>query len=331
MSATMKRRDFITLLGSAAAWPVVARAQQPTMPVIGFFHLTSPELAQENLASFRRGLGETGYIEGKNVAIEYRYAHGKNDQLATLAAELVRRQVSVLVTLESTQGALAAKAATQTIPIVFMQAADPVRIGLVDSLNRPGGNVTGINLMWAELAEKRLDLLLQLVPRAKSIAYLRNPTNPVFAESEARVLQAAADAYAIRLLFVNASRPSDFETAFADLVHQRADALVVSSAVSLLTDPDQIVALAARHAVPAIYAWRASMAVGGLMSYATSLADSWRQAGVYTGRILKGEKPADLPVLQPTKFELLINLKTAKALGLTVPLSLQVAADEVIE
>ena len=185
--------------------------------------------------------------------------------------------------------------------------------------------------MWAEVAGKRLGLLLQLVPRAKSIAYLRNPTNPVFAESEARVLQAAVDAYAIRLLFVNASRPSEFETAFADLVQQRADALVVSSAVSLLTDPDQIVTLAARYAVPAIYAWRRSMAVGGLMSYATNLADTWRQAGVYTGRILKGEKPADLPVLQPTKFEFVINLKTAKALGLTVPPTLQVAADEVIE
>ena len=248
----MKRRNFITLLGSAAAWPFAAHAQQPTMPVIGFFYLTSPELARENLASFRRGLGETGYIEGRNVAIEYRWAHGKNNQLATLVAELVRRQVSVIFTLESTQGALAAKAATQTIPIVFMQAADPVRIGLVDSLNRPGGNVTGINLMWAEVAGKRLELLLELVPNAKSIAYLRNPTNPVFAESEARELQAAADAHAIRLLFVNASRPSEFETAFADLGQQRADALVVSSAVSLLTDPDQIVALAARHAVPAM-------------------------------------------------------------------------------
>jgi putative ABC transport system substrate-binding protein len=326
------RRQFITLLGSAAAsWPLAARAQQPTMPVIGFFYLTSLELARENLASFRRGLGETGYIEGRNVAIEYRWAHGKNDQLATLVAELVRRQVSVIVTLESTQGALAAKAATQTIPIVFMQAADPVRIGLVESLNRPGGNVTGINLMWAEVAGKRLELLLELVPKAKSIAYLHNPTNPVFAESEARELQAAARAHAVRLLFVKASRPSEFETAFADLVQQRADALVVSSAVSLLTDPDQIVALAARHAVPAIYAWRRSMAVGGLMSYATNLADTWRQAGVYTGRILKGEKPADLPVLQPTKFEFVINLKTAKALGLTVPPTLQVAADEVIE
>jgi putative tryptophan/tyrosine transport system substrate-binding protein len=327
----MKRRDFLGVLGGATAWPLAARAQQPTMPVIGFFYLTSPELARENLASFRRGLGETGYIEGRNVAIEYRYAHGKNDQLATLVAELVRRQVSVIVTLESTQGALAAKAATQTIPIVFMQAADPVRIGLVDSLSRPGGNVTGITLMLAEMAGKRLELLLELVPKATSIAYLRNPTTPVFAESEARELQAAARAHAIRLLFLNASRPSDFETAFADLVQQRADALVVSPAVSLLTDPDQIVALAAQHAVPAIYAWRPSMAVGGLMSYSTNLPETWRQAGVYTGRILKGEKPADLPVLQPTKFELVINLKTAKALGLTVPQTLQVAADEVIE
>ncbi len=327
----MRRREFITVIGGAATWPLAARAQQPTMPVIGFFYLTSPELARENLASFRRGLGETGYIEGGNVAIEYRYAHGKNDQLATLVAELVRRQVSVIVTLESTQGALAAKAATQTIPIVFMQAADPVRIGLVDSLSRPGGNVTGITLMLAEMAGKRLELLLELVPKATSIAYLRNPTTPVFAESEARELQAAARAHAIRLLFLNASRPSDFETAFADLVQQRADVLVVSPAVSLLTDPDQIVALAAQHAVPAIYAWRPSMAVGGLMSYSTNLPEAWRQAGVYTGRILKGEKPADLPVLQPTKFEFLINLKTAKALGLTVLLTLQVAADEVIE
>jgi putative tryptophan/tyrosine transport system substrate-binding protein len=328
----MRRRDFIKVIaGSAAAWPLTARAQQTAMPVIGFLHLTSLELTRENLASFRRGLAETGYSEGKNVAIEYRWAQGRNDQLPTLAAELVRDQVSVIVVLESTQGALAAKAATQTIPIVFMQAADPVRIGLVDSLNRPGRNLTGINLMWAEVAGKRLELLLELVPAAKSIAYLGNPSNPVFAESETRELQAAARAHALRLMIVNASHPSEFETAFADIVRQQADALVVSSAVSLLTDPDQIVGLAARHALPAIYAWRPSVAVGGLMSYATSLPNAWRQAGVYTGRILKGEKPADLPVLQPTKFELLINLKTAKALGLIVPQTLQVTADEVIE
>src|SRR5499425_1638033 len=285
----MKRRNFITLLGgAAAAWPLGAGAQQPAMPVIGFFHLTSLELTRELLAAFHRGLGDTGYIEGRNVTIEYRWAHGKNDLLPTLAAELVRRQVSVIVILESTQGALAAQAATQTIPIVCMQAADPIRIGLVDSLNRPGGNVTGINLMLAELAGKRLELLLELVPAAKSIAYLRNPTNPVFAESEGRELQAAARARGVHLLFVNASRPSEFEPAFAELVQQRADALVVSSAVSLLTDPDQIVALAARHAVPAIYALRASMAVGGLMGYWTNYLDTWRQAGVYTGRILRG-------------------------------------------
>ena len=328
----VRRRDFIKVVaGSAAAWPLASYAQQPATPVIGFLHLTSLELTRENLASFRRGLGETGYIEGSNVALEYRWAQGRNDQLPTLAAELVGRQVSVIVVLESTQGALAAKAATQTIPIVFMQAADPVRIGLVDQFNRPGRNLTGINLMLAEVAGKRLELLLELVPAARSIAYLRNPTNPVFAESETRELQAAARAHAVRLLSMNASRPSEFETAFADVVQQRADALVVSSAVSLLTDPDQIVALAARHAVPAIYAWRPSMAVGGLMSYAANLPHAWRQAGVYTGRILKGEKPADLPVLQPTKFELLINLKTAKALGLAIPQTLHVAADEVIE
>jgi putative tryptophan/tyrosine transport system substrate-binding protein len=332
MLAQLKRREFITLLGGAAAsWPLAARAQQPAMPVIGFFHLTSLDLTRELLAAFHRGLGDTGYIEGRNVAIEYRWAHGKNDLLPTLAAELVRRQVSVIVILESTQGALAARAATQTIPIVCMQAADPVRIGLVDSLNRPGGNLTGINLMLAELAGKRLDLLLELVPAARSIAYLRNPTNPVFAESEGRELQAAARARAVRLLLVNASGPSDFEAAFAEIVEQRADALVVSSAVSLLTDPDQIVALAARHAVPAIYALRASMTVGGLIGYSTNYHVAWRQAGTYTGRILNGEKPADLPIVQPTKFELFINLKTAKALGLTVPLTLQVAADEVVE
>ena len=328
----MRRRDFINVVaGSAMTWPLAARAQQPTMPVIGFLHLTSLELTRKNLASFHRGLGETGYIEGKNVAIEYRWAEGRNDQLATLAAELVHDQVSVILVLESTQGALAAKAATQTIPIVFMQAADPVRIGLVDSLNRPGRNLTGINLMWAEVAGKRLELLLELVPAAKSIAYLGNPSNPVFAESETRELQAAVRAHGLRLTVVNASRPSEFETAFADIVQQRPDALVVSSAVSLLTDPDQIVGLAARNALPAIYAWRPSVAVGGLMSYATSLPNAWQQAGVYTGRILKGEKPADLPVLQPTKFEFLINLKTAKALGLAVPQTLQVTADEVIE
>jgi putative tryptophan/tyrosine transport system substrate-binding protein len=328
----VKRREFITLLGSAAAaWPLAARAQQPAMPVIGFLHLTSLETNRENLAAFRRGLGQTGYIEDKNVAIEYRWAEGQNDRLPTMAAELVRRQVCVIVVLESTNGALAAKTATQTIPIVFMQGADAVRIGLVDSLSRPGGNVTGFDLLLAETAGKRLELLLDLVPRARSIAYLRNPTNPVFAESEAREVQVAAQALGVRLLLVDASRPSEIETAFADLVKQRADALQVSSDGFLLTHPDQIVALAARNAVPAIYAWRQAMAVGGLVSYGTNILDAWRQAGIYTGRILKGEKPADLPVQQVTKIELIINLKTARALSLDVPTSLLLRADEVIE
>jgi putative ABC transport system substrate-binding protein len=327
----MKRREFITLLAGVTGLSLPARAQQPAMPVIGFLHLTSPETNRENLATFRRGLDETGYIEGKNVAIEYRWAQGRNDQLATLAADLVRRHVSVIVVLESTNGALAAKAATQTIPIVFMQGADPVAIGLVNSLNRPGGNLTGIGLLAAETAGKCFDLLLEVVPKARSIAYLRNPTNPAFAESETRELQTAARTHGVGLLILNASVPSEIDTAFADLVQQRADALQVSSDGFLLTHPDQIVALAARHAVAAIYAWPQYPAVGGLMSYGTNIRDAWRQAGIYTGRILKGEKPADLPVQQATKIELVINLKTAKTLGLTVPLALLGRADEVIE
>jgi ABC-type uncharacterized transport system substrate-binding protein len=328
----MRRREFITLLGSAAtAWPLAARAQQPTMPVIGFLHLTSPETNRENLDTFRRGLGETGYIENTNVKIEYRWARGRNDQLSTLAAELVQHQVSVIAVLESTNGALAAKAATQTIPIVFMQGANPVQIGLVDSLNRPGGNLTGISLLSAETAGKRLELLLELVPKATSIGYLRNPANPVYAESETREVEIAARAHGVRLLFVNASRPSEIETAFAELAQQRPDALQVSSDGFLLTYPDQIVALAARYAVPAIYAWPTFAVVGGLISYGTNIRDAWQQAGIYTGRILKGERPADLPVQQVTTIELVINLKTAKALGITVPLPLSGRADELIE
>src|SRR6516164_4910160 len=313
----LKRREFITLVAGAATWPLAARAQQATMPVIGFLHLTSLETNRENLATFRQGLADTGYVEGKNVTIEYRWAQGRNDQLATLVAELVRQQVSVIAVLETTNGALAAKAATQTIPIVFMQGADPVQVGLVNSLNRPGGNLTGIGLLSAETAAKRLELLLELVPNVRSIGYLRNPANPVYAEAETREVQAAADVYGVRLLTVNASRAGEIETAFAELVQQRVDALQVSSDGFLLTHPDQIVALAARHGVPAIYAWRQYMAVGGLVSYGTNIRDAWRQAGIYTGRILKGERLADLPVQQSTKIELVINLKTAKALGLT--------------
>jgi putative ABC transport system substrate-binding protein len=319
------------MLAGAAAWPLAARAQQSAIPVIGFLHLTSLETNRDNLAAFRLGLGDLGYIEDKNVAIEYRWAHGRNDRLATLVAELVSRQVSIIVVLESTNGALAAKAATKTIPIVFMQGADPVRIGLVDSLNRPGGNLTGINLFLVEVVAKRLELLLELVPKAKSIAYLRNPTNPVFAESETTELQAAAGAHAVRLLFVNASHPSEFETAFADLVRQRADALLVSGDGFLHTHRDEIVTLVERHAVPAIYSMREYATAGGLMSYGTNYPNAWRQAGVYTGRILKGERPANLPMQQVTKIELVINLKTAKALGVAFPLSLLGRADEAIE
>jgi putative ABC transport system substrate-binding protein len=328
----MRRREFISLFGSAiASWPLAARAQQPAMPVIGFLHLTSPEPNRENLAAFRRGLAETGYTEQKNVAIEYRWALNQNDRLAALATELVRRQVSLIVVLESTNGALAAKAATQTIPIIFMQGADPVQIGLVDSLNRPGGNATGIDLLLARVAAKRLELLLALVPAAKSIAYLRNPTNPVYAETESKEVRAAASVNDVRLLIENASRASEIETAFEDLVRQHADALLVSSDGFFLTHPGQIVALAAQHAVPAIYGWRQAMAAGGLMSYGTNIIDAWRQAGVYAGRVLKGERPAELPVQQVTKVELIINLKVAKALGLTFPMSLLGRADEVIE
>ena len=328
----MRRREFISLFGSAiASWPLAARAQQPAMPVVGFLHLTSPEPNRENLAAFRRGLAETGYIEQKNVTIEYRWALTQNDRLAALAIELVRRQVSLIVVLESTNGALAAKAATQTIPIIFMQGADPVQIGLVDSLNRPGGNATGIDLLLARVAAKRLELLLALVPAAKSIAYLRNPTNPVYAETENKEVRAAASAHDVRLLIENASRASEIETAFEDLVQQHADALLVSSDGFFLTHPGQIVALAAQHAVPAIYGWRQAMAAGGLMSYGTNIIDAWRQAGVYAGRVLKGERPAELPVQQVTKVELIINLKVAKALGLTFPMSLLGRADEVIE
>jgi putative tryptophan/tyrosine transport system substrate-binding protein len=298
-----RRRFLLTSLAGAIAAPAVtlaaeARAQQLAMPVIGFLHLTSLENNRENLATFRRGLEDIGYIEGKNVAIEYRWAQGRNDRLPTLVAELVRRQVSLIVVLESTNGALAAKAGTQTIPVVFMQGADPVSIGLVGSLKRPGGNLTGIGLLSAETAGKRLELLLQLVPKATSIGYLRNPTNPIYAEAETREVQAAARAHGANLLMVNATRPSEIDTGFAALVQQRAEALQVSSDGFLLTHPDQIVALAARHAIPAIYAWRQFMAVGGLMSYGTNIREAWRQAGVYAGRILKGEGPADLPVQQ---------------------------------
>jgi len=329
----VRRRDFIkVILGPAtAAWPLTARAQHSATPIIGFFHLTSLEKTRKNLAAFRRGLADTGYIEDKNVTIEYWWADGLNDRLPTLVAELVRRQVSVIVVLESTNGALAAKAATKTIPIVFMQGADPVQIGLVNSLSHPGGNLTGIDLQLARVAGKRLELLLALVPAAKQIAYLRNPTNPIYAESEAKEVKLAASAQGVGLLIADASSLSEIEKAFADFTQQHVDALLVSSDGFFLTHPNQIVALASQKDIPAVYGWREAMAAGGLMSYGTNIIEAWRQAGVYTGRILKGEKPADLPVEQVTKVELVINLKAAKGLGLNVPNSLIGRADELIE
>ena len=331
LTGHMQRREFITLLGAAASWPLAARAQQSAMPVIGFFHLTSLETTHKNLAAFRRGLTETGYVENKNVTIEYRWAEGLNDRLPALVADLVRRQVSVIVVLESTNGALAAKAATKTIPIVFMQGADPVQIGLVSSLSHPGGNLTGIDLLLATVAGKRLDLLQELVPTAKQIAYLRNPTNPIFAESEAKEVTLAARTHGVRLLIADASSLSEIEKAFSDFARQHVDALLVSSDGFFLTHPNQIVALAAQNEIPAVYGWREAMTAGGLMSYGTNIIEAWRQAGVYTGRILKGERPTDLPVQQVTRVELIINLKAAKALGLNVPNTLIGRADEVIE
>ena len=328
----MKRREFITLLGgAAAAWPLTVRAQQPAMPVIGFLHLTSLEQTRAYLTAFHRGLNDTGFAEGRNVAIEYRWGHGQNGRLPMLVAELVRRQVSVLVTLESTLTALAAKAATQSIPILFMQGADPVRIGLVSSLSRPDGNLTGINLFLAEVAGKRLQLLRETVPLAKAIAYLRNPTNPIYAESETKQVEDAARALGVRLLWANASSLGEIDAAFASFMQQTVDAVFVSADGFFLTNSNHIVALAARYAVPAIYGWRQAVALGGLMSYGTNFPDAWRQAGVYTGRLLKGEKPADLPVQQVTKIELVINLKTARTVGTSFPLSALGAADEVIE
>jgi putative tryptophan/tyrosine transport system substrate-binding protein len=326
------RREFITLLGGAAvAGPLAARAQQRQVPVIGFLHLTSRDETRGYLVDFHQGLAEAGYVEGKNVAIEYRWGEGRNDRMPSLIADLIRRQVSVIVTLESTLTALAAKEATSTIPIIFMQGADPVRIGLVDSLSHPGGNLTGINLFLAEVGAKRFEFLLILVPGVRSVAYLRNPTNPVFAESESKEVEAAARTFGVKLVFFDASDSDGIERAFRDIVQQRMDALFVSADGFLLTHSEQILTLASWTAVPAAYGWRQAVTRGGLMSYGTDFHDAWRQAGIYTGRILKGEKPIALPVQQVTKVDLCINQVTAKKLGVTVPLLLLGRADEVIE
>jgi ABC-type uncharacterized transport system substrate-binding protein len=331
VSEKVKRREFITLLGGAAAvWPLAARAQQPAMPVVGFLNLQSLDALTEPLRGFRQGLKETGYIEGENVAIEYRWADNQIDRLPALAAELVRRQVAVIAAIGGVNSALAAKAETSELPIIFLTGRDPVELGFVESYNRPGGNLTGVSMLNDELVGKRLELLRELVPKAATIATLINPDNRNHA-SHVKTLETVARAGGQQVIVIGASADTDFEPAFAILIKQRADALVINADPFLDSRQEQMVGLARRHGVPTISPWREFVQVGGLASYGTSLADAHRQVGVYAGRILKGAKPADLPVVQPTKFEMFINLKTASALGLTVPASILMRADEVIE
>jgi putative ABC transport system substrate-binding protein len=326
----MRRREFITLLGgTAVAWPLAARAQQPAMPVIGFLISASPDTYAPMVAAFRQGLKETGYIEGQNVAIEYRWAEGQFDRLPAMAADLVRRNATVIAAL-GPPAALAAKAATSTIPIVFVTGSDPVQAGLVASLNRPGGNVTGVYLLLIGLEGKRLGLLRDLVPHVKLTGLLINPRSPD-SEAQSRALQAAARGVGQQILVVEAGSDGEFDAAFAALAQRQAGALVVAADIFFTARRERIVALVARLAIPAIYELREFAVAGGLMSYGTSLLDGYYQNGVYVGRILKGAKASDLPVLQSTKFEFVINLKTAKALGLEVPPGLSATADEVIE
>jgi len=327
----MKRRAFITLLGSAAAaWPLATRAQQPAMLVVGMLSAEWPGQFTDRLRAFHEGLRETGYVDGRNLAIESRWAEGRNDRLPALAAELVRRQVSVIVTAGSTPAALAASAATTTIPIVFYIGANPVEAGLVTSLSRPGGNVTGVVTLNVEVAPKRLELLHDLVPTATIIGALVNPTTP-YAEALTRDLRTAAHTLGVQLHVLHASSERDFDTVFTSLVQLRAGGLVIGTDALFNSRSEQLAALAIRHAMPAIYQFREFVSAGGLMSYGTTIVDTYRPLGVYTGRILKGEKPAELPVQQATKVELIINLKTAKALGITVPLPLSGRADELFE
>ena len=331
MGNPMRRREFITLLGgAAAAWPIAAQAQQPGVPVIGFLHAGSPEVAPNLVAGFRKGLSETGYVDGRNVAIEFRWAHNDNARLPELAADLVRRRVAVIATPNGALAALAAKAATATIPIVFNSTGDPVQAGLVASINRPGGNVTGVTDMAADLVAKRLGLLHDLLPRAARFAVLVDSNNPS-AESEIADLRVAASAIARQIEVFTASTNRDIDAAFASLVQKRADALLLTVSPLFGARRIQFATLAARHGVPVMYRDRIFPEAGGLMSYGTSLADIYRQVGVYIGRVLKGEKPADLPILRPTKFEFVINLQTARTLGIEVPPGLLAIADEVIE
>jgi ABC-type uncharacterized transport system substrate-binding protein len=326
----LKRRDFFTLLGGAAAWPLAASAQ-PAMRVIGYLSGVTPDGDTERVRALRQGLKETGYVEGENVTIEYRWAENQFDRLPALAAELVRRQVAVIVATGGTLPALAAKAATTTIPIVFGVGDDPVRLGLVASLARPGGNATGINFFLGELTAKRLEILRELVPAAVRVAVLVNPANAARAASTTRDAERAAQAMALQIKIFTASTSGEIHAAFASLARERPDALFVGSDPLFTSRRVQLATLAARHGVPASFASRDNVEAGGLVSYGTNLNDAFLQNGVYTGRILKGERPADLPVMQSTKFELIINLSTAKALGLDVPPMLLARADEAIE
>ena len=325
----MNRREFITLLGGAAvAWPLVARAQQPAMPAIGFLQTGAPGATAHMTAAFHRGIKETGYVEGQNVEVVYRYADGQYDRLPSLVADLVRRQVA-LIGAFGPPAAQAAKAATTTIPIVFT-STDPVKYGLVASLNRPGGNVTGVHVLTTDLEGKRLELLSELVSVSAPVAGLINPKGD-YAEEQAKDLQAGAHRIGRQILILNASSERDIDTAFRTLVAGRAAGLLVAADPFFDSRREQLVVLASYHAIPAIYQWREYALASGLMTYGSSITDLYRQAGVYAGRVLKGERPSDLPVVQPTKFDLVINLKSAKALGLEIPAKLLALADEVIE
>jgi putative ABC transport system substrate-binding protein len=330
MTFCIGRRDFITLLSGAAAWPLATHAQQAAVPVIGLLNSSSPDPDGERIRAFRRGLSETGYIEGRNVNIEYRWADGQNDRLSAMAADLVRRSVNVIVT-GGTPATFAAKAATTTIPIVFILSTDPVEVGLVASLNRPGGNLTGVTGLNVELAPKKLELLHELLPAVTNMALLVNPSNPTAALNQTRAVQDAARTLALELKVLHASTEGDFDPIFATLARLRVGALVIGSDLLFTSRSEQLAALTVRSAMPSIYQFRAFVSAGGLMSYGGSDTNWGHQGGIYTGRILAGARPADLPVHQATKLELFINLKTAKALGLDVPPTLLATADEVIE